>query len=443
MNKVIIISSVLSLMIVIGIVVFVVIEKKKNLKQFTTPNATTSSVTTTPTTPGATTIPSTTAPSISVPSTTTSTPTNIQLPSGLANGQVVRCDADGAVYKIENYKLRHYTSAGYAADGSPAYANVDCSTLYNTFPKGIDILGPVLPISVINGISSPQIQITTPTQGKLANGQVVRCDSDGSIYKIENNTLRHFTPSGYAAAGNPAYTNVDCSTLYKIPQGSDIDAPTVVSPVQQSLLPNGLTNNQVVRCDSDGAIYKIDNNTLRHYTPTGYAANGSPPYTNFDCSTLYKIPRGSDIDASVVAPVASSLPSGLTNNQVVRCDADGAIYKIDNNTLRHYTPAGYNAAGGPAYQNVDCSTLNKIPRGSDIDALVSATQLPNGLTNNQVVRCDADGAIYKIDNNTLRHYTPAGYAANGSPQYTNASCSILNAISKGSDITTAEAQSIQ
>lgn len=55
------------------------------------------------------------------------------------------------------------------------------------------------------------------------DGAVIRCTKDGKVFRIDDSRRRHFTPSGYAAAGSPKFREVsDCADLTKCEQGDDI-----------------------------------------------------------------------------------------------------------------------------------------------------------------------------------------------------------------------------
>jgi hypothetical protein len=51
-------------------------------------------------------------------------------------------------------------------------------------------------------------------------GAVVRCPSDGGIYKINNGTKRHFSYETWGAAGYPDALDVDCAALAAVPDGA-------------------------------------------------------------------------------------------------------------------------------------------------------------------------------------------------------------------------------
>lgn len=59
-----------------------------------------------------------------------------------------------------------------------------------------------------------------------------------------------------------------------------------------------------------------------------------------------------------------SLPAGIVEGSVIRCNKTGAIYKIENSARRHYSTWDvYAKAGKPAYVNVDCAIVDSIPEG--------------------------------------------------------------------------------
>ena len=70
----------------------------------------------------------------------------------------------------------------------------------------------------------------------------------------------------------------------------------IILYIQRHTLPPGMQNGDVVRCNQDGAVYKIENYTKRHYANyTVYYAYGSPAYKEWNCDDLAKIPTGADM----------------------------------------------------------------------------------------------------------------------------------------------------
>jgi hypothetical protein len=63
-------------------------------------------------------------------------------------------------------------------------------------------------------------QLPAPKQQPFPDGSVVRCDTTGGIYKVENGLLRHYSFERYVAAGKPAAQNVSCETLASMQQGN-------------------------------------------------------------------------------------------------------------------------------------------------------------------------------------------------------------------------------
>jgi hypothetical protein len=66
-------------------------------------------------------------------------------------------------------------------------------------------------------------------------------------------------------------------------------------------------------------------------------------------------------------PADSAQPAvvpGYPDGAVLRCDATGGIYKIENGATRHFSSmAVYNSWGAPAYATGDCATLSAMPVG--------------------------------------------------------------------------------
>lgn len=66
----------------------------------------------------------------------------------------------------------------------------------------------------------PNQQLPAPKQQPFPDGSVVRCETTGGTYKVENGLLRWYSWDVYVAAGKPAAQNVSCETLASMQQGS-------------------------------------------------------------------------------------------------------------------------------------------------------------------------------------------------------------------------------
>lgn len=55
------------------------------------------------------------------------------------------------------------------------------------------------------------------------------------------------------------------------------------------------SDGAVVRCSETGGIYKVEGQVLRHYTPDGWAAAGSPGAMEVDCKIIAGLPQGTAI----------------------------------------------------------------------------------------------------------------------------------------------------
>lgn len=73
---------------------------------------------------------------------------------------------------------------------------------------------------------------------------------------------------------------------------------------------------------------------------------------------------GSGSGSSSSQPTSQAFPDG----SVLRCEATGAIYRVEAGMLRHFDWNGYVAAGQPQFTHVDCGTLASMPQGADITA---------------------------------------------------------------------------
>ena len=103
-----------------------------------------------------------------------------------------------------------------------------------TVGRGIHIvrLKTITPYEMNGDLIHPEIVIKNSYDGSCplecyvgvfrvvcTNGMIVRCMTTTAISKIDNNTIRWFSPIAYAKAGSPRYTHVDCNVLQSIPQG--------------------------------------------------------------------------------------------------------------------------------------------------------------------------------------------------------------------------------
>lgn len=99
---------------------------------------------------------------------------------------------------------------------------------------------------------------------------MVRCSTDGGIFRIVNRHRRQFSPATYAAWRFPRFTAlVDCSALYALcPPGPNVPMPKKFltkharPPVPQPAGPCPFANGAVVRCDLTLAIYRIEVGSL-------------------------------------------------------------------------------------------------------------------------------------------------------------------------------------
>lgn len=170
--------------------------------------------------------------------------------------------------------------------------------------------------------------------------------------------------------GKPGASQINAVTN-SAPSSSASSPSPSPSPTPTSSYPTGLTEGEVVRDQVGGQVFVLQNGVKDWYNAAGYAAVGSPPYTNVDPATLWLVPNGSILGASgpITGQYATSTgiyPGGLTENEVVRDSTVGYVYILQNGAKNWYTASGYAAAGSPPYTNVDQTTLFTIKNGTII-----------------------------------------------------------------------------
>jgi hypothetical protein len=106
---------------------------------------------------------------------------------------------------------------------------------------------------------------------------------------------------------------------------TDLTGPNTSNADYQLLSPGPLScpfaPSTVVRCADTGGIYRIDNYQKRNFTPTGYAAAGSPPAPDVPCSQINLCADGPIIDAPPPLPPCPAFPSSI--NSVGECQLWG------------------------------------------------------------------------------------------------------------------------
>lgn len=237
----------------------------------------------------------------------------------------------------------------------------------------------------------------------MYEGQIVRDEQSGAIYRLSGGYKLHFPNMGtYQAHGSPAFTNYNTWLLAAIPQGPNI-------------YPTGVSEGQVVRDPNSGAIYRLINGRKSHYPNMEvYTAHGKPAFTNVDSTLLSHIIDGPTMNGA-----------GITEGSVIRDKASGAIYRVMNGHKHHYPNMPvYQAHGSPAFTDYESWQLSGIPEGPSI--------LPPGFYDGQVVRNPQSGAIYRLANGRKSHYPNMNvYQAHGSPAYVDHDPNVLNNIPDG------------
>lgn len=244
------------------------------------------------------------------------------LPAGLFDGQVVR-DPSGGIYMLVSGKKCHFSGEAYASHGSPAFTQMSNNVLADVVdgpamqPK-VKIIGegtvvsdksngkiyvihqgrkchyPNMDIYALHGkpsfVACESHELGHFIDGPsilppgVVEGQVIRDQASGSIYRVVNSQKCHY-PNGevYGAHGSPAFTNFGSNVVSSIPEG----------PV---VLPPGLFEGQVIRDPSNGSIYKLAGGKKRHYPSMQvYQSHGSPAFTDYPSNVINSIPAGASM----------------------------------------------------------------------------------------------------------------------------------------------------
>jgi len=121
-------------------------------------------------------------------------------------------------------------------------------------------------------------------------------------------------------------------------------------------------------------------------------------------------------------------PPGVFEDQVVRNPMSGSIYKLINGQKCHYPSMHvYKAHGEPPFTDVNPMLLADIVDGPHMNH--------HGIMEGAVVRDPSSGSIYVIKHGHKHHYPSMNvYAAHGNPPYVEYDSSILNSIPSGHPI---------
>lgn len=127
-----------------------------------------------------------------------------------------------------------------------------------------------------------------------------------------------------------------------------------------NLLPPGVSNGDIVRCEAKAEVYKIDGNTKRLYSYKAWVLSGKPVPKIVPCNTIDLILNGPAMPEVLTIP-------GL-EGKIIRCEKNGYIYKIEGGQKRFYTAAAWSFAGKPAAENGHCDLIDALPNGQPMPA---------------------------------------------------------------------------
>jgi hypothetical protein len=266
-------------------------------------------------------------------------------------------------------------------------------TLYdneNYQGKKVEVTGPsnianTGDIGMKNKANSLIVSRTGTIAPNVNNGDIIRCDRTGAIYKIENNQKRPFTSIEiYQSYGSPTWKSIECALIDAIPTGP---AMTMAPP---SNLPSGIRNGDVIKT-SDGAVFLIENDQKRWYPNAAiYQSWGSPQPKYVDDNTARRIPNGPDMQLKPnnlppTPPPGTTTPIPGSSGPVVATVYDKPNYTGNSMVLRKgdsyndlsTTPIGNNkiksAKVSPGYTLILYQDKNKAGKAL---RLVGPTQIP-------------------------------------------------------------------
>lgn len=61
------------------------------------------------------------------------------------------------------------------------------------------------------------------------------------------------------------------------------------------VLPDGITEGEVIKCAATGKVFKIMDGTKRYYSWNAYVKDGQPQYTNKPCPVVSALANGPDM----------------------------------------------------------------------------------------------------------------------------------------------------
>ncbi|KAF1319008.1 Nucleoredoxin, partial [Globisporangium splendens] len=276
---------------------------------------------------------------------TASPPTKMP-PSGLSEGQAIKCDlSEPEVYRFADGQRRHYPDPEIAASWDPFWdvqKIADCA---------------LIP-------SDPDMPMMLPS---VADGQAVLCEPSSSVInRYWNGTVRLYPSPAVAESWDPTWNDplvVDCSSLSTGP-----DMPLNLPP------PTNLPERQAIKCDpNQPEVYRYRSGKRRWYPNPSIATSWDPIWFNFVTVDSSSLPRGKDMGYK---------QHYIAEGQAIKCDTGPYNFRYTNGTIRWYPDPPIASSWDPNWFNpiyVDCFAL---PRGFDLTLRASNnswTQLDGSL----------------------------------------------------------------
>eukprot|EP00887_Chlorella_sp_A99_P006892 scaffold2.g6892.t1 len=234
----------------------------------------------------------------------------------------------------------------------------------------------------VDGTAAGGVPTTAPAAPApscpLAEGQLVRCAADGSIFMHASGQLLQFSPPAWAQSKLAQPADVDCAPLFSCPRGPVL-YPSNLYLIQKFLPATGapdcdaLKEGQFLRCPS-GDILLFAFGALRQFSPAAWALAKVPQPASVDCGSIDACPRGTVLypdnlaevqaflPAGVVAPTPAPTCASLKEGQFLRCTT-GEIYVFAFGALRQFSSAAWALAKVPQPADVDCGGLGVCPVG--------------------------------------------------------------------------------
>lgn len=63
----------------------------------------------------------------------------------------------------------------------------------------------------------------------------------------------------------------------------------------EGMVPNGVSNGEVIRCIATGKVFKVENGQKRWYSWDAYVRAGKPKFVEKNCSIVSALPNGPDM----------------------------------------------------------------------------------------------------------------------------------------------------